>query len=153
LQTLAGGRIDATFGLLNGATIASGSIVDINNNGTLALSGQIANLGLISALGSPGFATLLISGAVVLNGGGKVSLPPSGNNQIIGAISSGILSNVNDTIAGAGIIGGALTVVNSGAINANTVSTLQLNVSTINAGKLEATASGGTLILAANISN
>ena len=38
-------------------------------------------------------------------------------------------------------------MVNSGTINANTVSTpLQINASTINAGKLEAT-TGGTLIL------
>ena len=56
------------------------------------------------------------------------------------------MSNVNNTIAGAGFIGGGgLALVNSGAINANTVSTLFLNASTINAGKLEATASGGTL--------
>jgi len=60
------------------------------------------------------------------------------------------LSNVNNTIAGAGVIGGGgLAVVNSGAINANTVSsTLFLNANTINAGKLEATASGGTLMAA-----
>ena len=56
------------------------------------------------------------------------------------------MSNVNNTIAGAGTIGGGLAVVNSGTINANTVSTLFLNASTINAGKLEATASGGTLL-------
>ena len=153
LQTQAGGEIDVNFGTLNGATIASGSIVDINNNGTLALSGRIANSGLISALGSP-FATLSISGAVVLSGGGKVSLSPSGNNQIVAALGGGTLSNVNNTIAGAGFIGGNLALVNSGTINANTVSsTLGLNASTINAGKLEATASGGTLMLGANISN
>ena len=89
LQTRAGGEIDVNFGVLSDATIASGSIVDINNNGTLALSGRIANLGLISALGSPSFATLAISGAVVLSGGGKVSLSPSGNNQIGAAIGGG----------------------------------------------------------------
>ena len=142
--------------MLSGVTIASGSIVDINYNGTLALSGRVANSGLISALGSPSFATLAISGAVVLSGGGKVSLPPSGNNQIVAAPGGGTLSNINNTIAGAGFIGGGgLAVVNSGAINANTVSsTLFLNANTINASKLEATASGGTLLLlGANISN
>ena len=154
LQTQAGGEIDVINGLLSDTTIASGSIVDINNFGTLVLSGRIANRGLISALGGPGFATLAISGAVVLSGGGKVSLSPSGNNQIIALPGGGILSNVNNTIAGAGFIGGGgLALVNSGTINANTVSTLGLNASTINAGKLEATASGGTLLLAANISN
>jgi hypothetical protein len=152
LQTLAGGEIVASNGVLSGATIASGSIVDIDNFGTLTLVDRIANLGLIS--GSSNFATLSISGAVVLSGGGKVSLSPSGNNHIVATTPGAILSNVNNTIAGAGFIGGGgLTVVNSGTINANTVSTLQLNASTINAGKLEATASGGTLILAANISN
>src|ERR1700733_8788394 len=100
--------------------MASGSIVDINSNGTLALSGRIANLGLIS--GSGNFATLGISGAAVLSGGGKVSLSPGGNNQIGAALGSGILSNVNNTIAGAGFIGGGLALVNSGTINANTVS-------------------------------
>ena len=91
---------------------------------------------------------------MVLSGGGKVSLSPSGNNQIVAATPGAILSNVNNTIAGAGTIAGGLTVVNSGTINANTVATpLQINASTINAGKLEATASGGTLLLAANISN
>jgi autotransporter passenger strand-loop-strand repeat protein len=155
LQTLAGGEIDVNFGVLSDATIASGSIVDINNNGTLALSGRIANSGLISALGSPSVATLAISGAVVLSGGGKVSLSPSGDNQIIAAAGGGILSNVNNTIAGAGHIGGGgLTVVNSGTINANTASApLQIFATTINAGKLEATASGGALLLNANISN
>jgi hypothetical protein len=155
LQTLAGGEIDANFGVLSDATIASRSIVDINNNGTLALSDRIANSGLISALGSPSVATLAISGAVVLSGGDKVSLSPSGDNQFIAAAGGGILSNVNNTIAGAGHIGGGgLTLVNSGIINANTASApLQIFATTINAGELEATASGGALLLNANISN
>ena len=54
LQTQAGGEIDVINGLLSGATIASGSIVDIDDGGTLALSGRIANIDLISALGSHG---------------------------------------------------------------------------------------------------
>ena len=153
LQTQAGGEIDVINGLLSGATIASGSIVDIDEGGTLTLSGRIANLDLISALGSTGPTTLAISGAVVLSGGGKVSLSPSANNHIVSAGSGATLSNVDNTIAGAGTIGG-VALVNSGTINANTVSTLFLNASTINAGKLEATASGGTLLLlGANISN
>lgn len=70
----------------------------------------------------------------------------------IGWVCRGV-GDVDNTIAGAGTIGG-VALVNSGTINANTVSTLFLNASTINAGKLEATASGGTLLLlGANISN
>ena len=155
LQTQAGGQIAVNFATLSGATIASGSIVDINNNAALALAGRIANSGLISALGSSFPTNIAISGAVVLSGGGKVSLSPSANNHIVSAGSGATLSNVNNTIAGAGFIGfgGNLALVNSGTINANTVSTLFLNASTINAGKLEATASGGTLLVISTVSN
>jgi hypothetical protein len=96
LQTQAGGRIDVINGLLSGATIASGSIVDIDDGGTLTLSGRIANLGLISALGSTGPTILAISGAVVLSGGGKVLLSPSANNHIVSPGSGATLSNVNN---------------------------------------------------------
>jgi hypothetical protein len=129
LQTLAGGEIDANGGkldvgngLLSNTTIASGSIVDIQNGGTLGLAGRIVNSGLISALGSANPAFLAISGAVVLSGGGQVSLlSPSGNNGIVAASSGATLSNVNNTIAGAGVIGsgGSLALLNSGTINAN----------------------------------
>src|SRR5262249_18726765 len=71
------------------------------------------------------------------------------------AASGATLSNVNNTIAGAGFLGdlgGTLALVNSGTINANNVSALVLGASTINAGKLEATASG-TLLLLHTVSN
>jgi nucleoid DNA-binding protein len=149
LQTLAGGEIVASNGVLSGATIASGSIVDINNFGTLTLVDRIANLGLISALGSPNLATLSISGAVVLSGGGKVSLSPNGNNQIVAATPGAILSNVNNTIAGAGTIAGGLTVVNAGKLEATTSDTLILatNISNTSTGTILASGSGAHVAL------
>jgi hypothetical protein len=157
LQTQAGGEIDVNHGTLSDTTIASGSIVDIQNGGTLTLAGRIANSGLISALGSANPTALAISGAVVLSGGGQVSLlSPSGNNRIVAVSGGATLSNVNNTIAGAGIIGsgGSLALVNSGTINANSGATLQLTglASTLNAGTLEATTSG-LLILATDVHN
>ena len=125
LQTQAGGEIDVGFATLSGATIVPGSIVNVLNGGTLALAGRIANSGLISALGSANQTGLAISGAVVLSGGGKVSLSPSTNNLITSAASCATLSNVNNTIAGAGFIGN-LALVNGGTINANTALTLAL---------------------------
>ena len=122
LQTQSGGQIAVNFGLLSGATIASGSIVDIQSGGRLVLAGRIANSGLISALGILGNpASLAISGAVVLSGGGRVSLSTSGGNQISAFGGGATLSNVNNTITGGGVVGfdGNLAVVNSGAINAN----------------------------------
>jgi hypothetical protein len=93
-------------------------------------------------LGSSNPATLAISGAVELGGGGKVSLSAKQNNRIVSAASDATLSNVNNTIAGVGFIGN-LSLVNSGTINAATASApLQVFASTVNAGKLEATTSG-----------
>jgi hypothetical protein len=117
--------------VLSGVTIASGSIVDINYNGTLALSGRVANSGLISALGSPSFATLAISGAVVLSGGGKVSLPPSGNNQIVAAPGGGTLSKLEATASGGTLLllGANISNTGSGTILASAAArTLSLTV-------------------------
>jgi hypothetical protein len=159
LQTQAGGEIDVgPFGsdTLSNTTIASGSIVDIDDGGTLVLAGRIANSGLISGLGSSLGASLAISGAVVLSGGGRVLLSPSGPNQVVGLGSGATLSNVNNTIAGFGVIGlgGNLALVNSGTINANSGAVLLLTggARTLNAGTLEATTSG-VLLLATNVSN
>jgi hypothetical protein len=132
LQTLAGGEIDADFGSLTDTTIASGSVVMINDGDTLIISGLINNLGVISAVGSANPAHLTVAGTVVLSGGGKVSLSSSGNNHI-GAVSSGsTLSNVNNTIAGAGVIDFGLAVVNGGKLEATTSNTLNLQANVSN---------------------
>ena len=121
LQTQAGGEIDVGFGILSGTTIALGSIIDIKA-AKLLLAGRIANLGPDLSLGNGANQTsLAISGAVVLSGGGTVSLSPSIHNAIFAAASGATLSNVGNTIAGAGFIGqgGNLALVNKGTINAN----------------------------------
>jgi autotransporter passenger strand-loop-strand repeat protein len=134
LQTKSGGVIDVDFGVLSGATIVSGSIVDIGDADTLTLVGSAANSGVISMLGSANPATLTISGAMVLSGGGKVLLGPGGNNRIVAAAGGATLSNVNNTIAGAGNIGpgGNLVVVNAGKLEGTTSGTLFLNTSVNN---------------------
>src|SRR5262249_51207985 len=153
VQTQAGGEIDVFSGSLSGVTVASGSLVEIQDGGTLALAGRINNLGLISALGNSQPTSLAISGAVVLSGGGQVALSPNGNNHIVAVSSGATLSNVNNAIAGGGIIGlgGNLALVNSGTINANRAVELQLTGggSAVNAGTIEATS--GILAINTNI--
>jgi autotransporter passenger strand-loop-strand repeat protein len=152
LQTLAGGEIDADFGSLTDTTIASGSVVKINDGDTLILSGLINNLGVISAVGSANPAHLTVAGTVVLSGGGKVSLSSSGNNHIGAVSSASTLSNVNNTIAGAGVIDFGLAVVNGGKLEATTSNTLNLqaNVSNTALGTILASGSGARVALVGN---
>jgi large repetitive protein len=60
-----------------------------------------------------------MTGDVVLNGGGHVTLTDSANNSIVGDGAAATLTNF-DAIAGAGTIGDShLVLLNSGIINAN----------------------------------
>ena len=107
---------------------------------------------------------LEISGSLTLNGGdgsatgpGQVLLSDSSGNFIVSDGSPAALTNVDNTISGAGTIGDAnLTLDNEqyGVIDANYSIPLILvtGVNTIaNAGTLEAT-NGGTLIIDGNVS-
>jgi hypothetical protein len=89
---------------------------------------------------------------VVLSGGGKVSLTEHRQSHFLRRQRRHVEQRQQyDRLRRHHRRGG---VGQHGTINAHTVSMLFLNASTINAGKLEATASGGTLLLAsANISN
>jgi len=160
LQTSSGGQIDiiGSGNVLSGGTITSASLVKINNGGTLTLVGSIANSGTISANGSSNPTELDVSGTVLLSGGGKVSLSPNENNEILAASSGATLTNVNNTIAGAGTVGSgdnSLSLTNKGTINANTMSTLTINTGNnaiTNSGTLESTSTGG-LVIDSNVSN
>ena len=78
-----------------------------------------------------------------------MSLSPSGNNQIVAATPGAILSNVNNTIAGAGTIAGGLTVVNAGKLEATTSDTVILatNISNTSTGTILASGSGAHVVL------
>ena len=123
----------------------------VSDGAVLPLSGTIHNTGTI-ALNSTGDQTELqiIGDGVTLEGGGKVTL--SGDAVITETGSAAVLTNVDNTISGAGQIGtgdGTLTLVNQthGAIDADVAGgTLTLEPGTVitNDGVLEAT-NGGTL--------
>jgi hypothetical protein len=131
-----------------------GSIV-IGDGALLPLTGTIDNTGKIALNASGDHTELQIIGdGVTLQGGGQLVLSGSSANDIVGATSTTELTNVDNTISGAGQIGagdGNLTLINEahGTIDANVAGgTLVINTghTVINAGLLEAS-NGGTLLI------
>ncbi|MET4116006.1 VCBS repeat-containing protein, partial [Bradyrhizobium sp. JR1.5] len=120
----------------------------ISDGAVLPLSGVIHNIGSI-ALNSTGDETdlQLIEHGITLDGGGHVDLSDSGQNVITGTASDVTLTNVDNTISGAGQLGaGQLTVVNQGTIDATGTNSLVIDTGTnvvTNSGTLEATGTGG----------
>jgi hypothetical protein len=113
-----------------GVTVASGTTVNVTDKTVLVLQGTITDKGTI-ALDSSGDSTeLQISGNVVLNGSGQVTLTDNTNNAIVSAAAAAMLTN-DDTISGAGTIGDAnLTLVNNGTIDATGSHTLIIDTGT-----------------------
>jgi hypothetical protein len=142
-------------GTTNKALNNAGTFTAANNSSTI-LVGTINNTGLIQVLATANNTFITVSGKVSLTGAGTVTLSfPGGGSPIINETgNSAVLTNVDNTIQGAGQIGNnGLTLVNQGTINANQASaTLVINpAGTTNPGLLEATA--GTLQLANSVLN
>ena len=90
----------------------------VSDGAMLPLSGVIDNAGSIE-LNSTGSGTELelIQNGITLQGGGALTLSDSGDNVIAGTLPSVTLTNVDNTISGAGQIGqGHMTLVNAGTI-------------------------------------
>ena len=125
----------------------------VSDGAVLPLSGTIDNTGTI-ALNSSGDHTELqiIGDGVTLEGGGQLTLSDNAANTIVGTGPNDTLTNVDNTISGAGQIGsgdGTLTLVNEahGTIEANDAGgtlTLETGTTITNNGVLEAL-NGGTL--------
>jgi hypothetical protein len=120
----------------------------IGDGAILPLGGTIENTGVIS-LGSTGDETdleILVRGAT-LEGGGQVTLSDSADNVIFGGTGAAVLTNVDNTISGAGQLGdGQLTLVNQGTIVASGGNALVIDTAAntvTNSGMLEATGAGG----------
>ena len=125
----------------------------VSDGAVLPLGGTIDNTGAI-VLNSSGDHTELqiIGNGVTLEGGGQLTLSDSSANAIVGTGPNDTLTNVDNTISGAGQIGsgdGTLTLVNEahGTIAANDAGgtlTLETGTTITNNGVLEAL-NGGTL--------
>ena len=133
--------------------VENAGTMTVSDGAVLPLGGIIDNTGTI-ALNSTGDATELqiIGDGVTLQGGGYLTLSDSHENIIFGTSAATTLTNVDNTISGAGQIGigdGNLTLVNEahGTIGANISGgtlTLDTGHTITNDGVLEAT-NGGTL--------
>ncbi|UWU91355.1 VCBS domain-containing protein [Bradyrhizobium sp. CB1015] len=134
----------------------SGSLV-IGDGALLPLSGTIDNTGTIE-LNSTGNGTNLelIEHGITLQGHGQVVLSDSDQNLITGTTSDVTLTNVDNTIAGAGHLGGGMMgLVNKGTIVATGINVLDIDTGTntiVNSGTLEATGSGG-MVIDSNLDN
>jgi Ca2+-binding RTX toxin-like protein len=91
-----------------------------------------------------------------LKGGGQVLLSDSDRNVIFAGSADTVLTNVDNTISGAGQLGaGQMTLVNEGLILASGIQTLVIDTGSnviTNSGTLEATGTGG-LLVESNLNN
>ena len=167
--TLADGQSITLYGLAAASLSAWNFVFDqtpvMNNAGTmtigdgaiLPLSGIIDNTGTI-ALESAGSTTTLqlTQHGIMLQGGGQVTLSDSDENFISSAIPGVTLTNVDNTISGAGQLGDWQTIlINQGTIVANGTHALTIDTGSnvvINSGVLEATGPG-SLIVNSDVSN
>jgi hypothetical protein len=154
------------FQTTDGGSLLDGSTSTVNNQGTLnildntqlSIQGKINNTGAIN-LNSQGNNTNLVVTATnaTLQGSGTVTLDDRTNNRILGSTAASTLTNVNDTISGAGQIGaGQMTFVNQGTVNATGTNALTLNTGAnaiTNSGTLEATGAGGMTVSSALTNN
>jgi len=135
----------------NGSTLTNAGTIQLGNGLDLALEGSIENEGNVAANSTGGFTDLIpTGGAVTLSGGGTITLTNQTNNRIVGA-SGGSLTNVDNTIQGAGQIGiNATGLDNQGTIIAAGTNKLTIDPAAagmFNSGILRAAA--GTLRLQA----
>ncbi|GES53172.1 hypothetical protein Rhsp01_57630 [Rhizobium sp. NBRC 114257] len=135
--------------LFNEAVVThnSGDMV-IADGALMPFSGTLDNTGSIH-ISSAGSETdfEIVQQGLTLTGGGKVTLSDSASNVIFGSSDHVTLTNVDNTISGAGQIGdGHLTLVNAGTIIADGSHALVIDTgvnAVSNTGTLEATGAGG----------
>jgi hypothetical protein len=154
IVTSHGAALDVTAGtftaaLGTGTGVNSGAIV-VADDATLVLGGTFRNSGSITLNGSTDPTRLEVDASLTLSGGGKVILSNSLQNAIVTDGSAATLTNAGNTISGAGTIGDAnLTLINSGNIDGNASSTLNIRTGAhrvINSGTLQGATSAGLAI-------
>jgi len=168
IQLAANATLDITSKIFT-ASAGTGSgenagTIGIYGTAVLSVGGNLDNTGVISlnstASGEADATTLLISSNTKLSGGGEIEMSDDLYNNII---CSGVtLTNVDNLIAGAGIIGSrkeGLTLINeaNGVIDATGTSSLDIirlsgpGGFITNHGLLEGTGSGGLIIVKMDI--
>ena len=127
LKSANGGEIEilqsqsqTTFDGTSSAVVNSGDVT-LLNGAALQLQGVIDNAGTITLIstGYPGTTLRATSANATLEGGGQIALGDNSGNEVTGSTNASTLTNVDNTISGAGHFSG-LTLVNqaSGIIDA-----------------------------------
>ena len=129
----------------------------IGDNALLPLAGAVNNSGTIELTSIGGQTRLqVLANGLTLEGGGHVDLSDGNGNIIVGTTPDATLTNVDNTISGAGQLGnGQLTLDNKGTIIASGGNALTIDTganAVVNSGTLEAIGSGG-LVIHSDIAN
>jgi hypothetical protein len=126
--------------------VTNNGTYDIQQNSTTEISGTITNNGTIN-LESQGYGTQLsLAANTTLKGTGTVVLGNGGPNYVDG--TTGTTLTLDQTIQGAGYVGGGITILNNSVIDANVnggILYLEPTGASTNTKTLEAT-NGGTLV-------
>ena len=161
LTTSGRARVLATgaANLLDGraATVTNAATLTVSGGSSLEVEGAITNNGKLVLAGKSGATEMIVQApGATLAGRGVISLYDSVFSEITGVSPGAVLTNIQNTIAGSGLLGGgSLTLVNrsKGVIDAAGVHvalTINTGANTIvNAGLIEATGAAGGLIASA----
>jgi hypothetical protein len=114
----------------------------------------LLNTGTIALKSDASPTNLVVLGLVKLDGSGKIDLSDSPDNSIRSSGGDGILFNVNNTISGAGEIGGTLNFINLGNVVATGTHPLEIQLPTqptilgrvFNGGRIITEGSGGIVV-------
>jgi YVTN family beta-propeller protein len=145
-------------GSTQGQLTLVGTFVDANNS-EIFLQGTINNTGNFQVNAGANSSFLTMAAGVTLTGGGAVTLsstPGQGTAALATANGAQLLTNVNNTLQGTGVIGyNGLQLANQGTVNANVLGgTLTMNPGAFtNQGLIEATAGGILSLSGSTISN
>ena len=136
---------------LNGVGTGSLGSIQVSDNQAATIAGSLANAGSIVLATQGSYTALLTAGAVSLTGGGTVVMN-DGDARLNSNGAASTLTNVDNTIGGAGSIGddANFAFVNQGVVNASSAGRALIlgaeSTALVNTGTLEATAPGGLLI-------
>ena len=129
----------------------------IGDSAMLPLAGTVNNSGTIELTSIGGQTTLqVLANGLILEGGGHIELSDNTENSIVGTTPEAALTNVNNTIFGAGQLGeGQLTLHNEGTIIASGTNPLTIDTganAVVSSGTL-GTTGGGNLNIQSDIAN
>jgi hypothetical protein len=131
-------------------------LVVVSDGAALTLEGTIDNTGQVSLAGHAQTTSLTIGATnATLEGGGTLTMSGSTLNHVFGAAAGATLTNVDNRILGAGVLGDAgLTLINAagGVINGDKAAALVIKTGTntiVNAGRMASSGAGGVTIMSA----